>query len=251
MKQTLLILLSTCISQLTLAKEINVVSERPDNFVNLHDIIPQIQIDIRYASVHNFVGRRIKGYKMPICLFTKQATQALKKPEQELLAMGLTFKVYDCYRPITAVDDFAQWADDTKNTKTQAEFYPNQNKSTLFKNGYISFYSAHSRGSTLDLTIVPLGSKITPYKNQFQTSCEAPQNQRFPDNSLDFGTSFDCLSELSHPENKTLSPQVRANRLLLRNLMINAGFKPLSTEWWHFSLVNEPYPNLYFDFPVK
>ena len=165
--------------------------------------------------------------------------------------MGLTLKVYDCYRPQRAVDDFARWAKDLSSTKMRTEFYPQVEKSQLFNEGYIAYRSGHSRGSTVDLTIVPAGSQIPAYdQRRKQISCTAPASQRAPDNSLDFGTGYDCFSPLSHPDSQEVSPQQRANRLLLQSLMVQAGFKPLDTEWWHFTLAGEPYPDTYFDFPV-
>ncbi len=134
----------------------------------------------------------------------------------------------------------------------RTEFYPTVDKKNLFSYGYIAYQSGHSRGSTLDLTIVPLNSKIPAYDLKLkQISCTASQQKRLPDNSLDFGTGFDCFSPVAHPDYQQLSPQVKANRLLLQTIMKKAGFKPLDTEWWHFTLVNEPYPDTYFDFPVK
>jgi D-alanyl-D-alanine dipeptidase len=219
------------------ADNLQVVDKRPNDFVNLNTVAPEIQYDLRYFADHNFVGRRIDGYEAPVCLLTSQAAQALKSVEDRLLPMGLTLKVYDCYRPQRAVDDFARWAKDLSSTKMRTEFYPQVEKSQLFNEGYIAYRSGHSRGSTVDLTIVPAGSQI-------------PASQRAPDNSLDFGTGYDCFSPLSHPDSQEVSPQQRANRLLLQSLMVQAGFKPLDTEWWHFTLAGEPYPDTYFDFPV-
>ncbi|MBP9743503.1 MAG: M15 family metallopeptidase [Burkholderiales bacterium] len=231
---------------------IKIDKNRPADFVDVKQFIPEIQTDIRYYSKHNFVGRKINGYAQPLCLLTKPAAIALKTAESQLLTMGLTLKAYDCYRPQTAVNDFAQWATQTHNIAMQTEFYPRVNKKNLFSDGYIAYQSGHSRGSTLDLTIVPQNSVIPPYNPQLkQVNCTAAWQNRFPDNSLDFGTGFDCFSPVSHPAYQQLSPQIKANRLLLQTIMKQAGFKALDTEWWHFTLINEPYPNTYFDFPVK
>ncbi len=238
-----------CASTLVQAAEAE--TRRPADFVNVQKAVPHIQTDVRYFTAHNFVGRRISGYKAPACLLTKPAAQALQSVVERLVPMGLTLKVYDCYRPQTAVNDFAVWAEDLKATKMRAEFYPTVDKTRLFADGYIAYQSGHSRGSTVDLTIVPLGSQIPGYDpKRKQVSCTAPMSQRAQDNSLDFGTGYDCFSPVSHPDDQTVSGQQRANRLLLQSLMVQAGFKPLDTEWWHFTLVNEPYPSTYFDFPV-
>ncbi|MBY0378901.1 MAG: M15 family metallopeptidase [Burkholderiales bacterium] len=225
---------------------------RPTNFVNIKKIIPQIELDMRYYTAHNFVGRRIVGYKAPVCLLTLPAAMALKTVENKLLPFGMTLKVYDCYRPQMAVNDFANWATQINNISMRKEFYPTVDKKNLFKDGYILYRSGHTRGSTMDLTIVPLNSKIPIYNpNVKQIACTAPQDQRTPDNSLDFGTGYDCFSEASHPDYQQLTSQQKANRLLLQTLMKQAGFKGLDTEWWHFTLINELYPDTYFNFPVN
>lgn len=251
MKKLLCILLA-CIPAVCTADNLQVDDQRPKDFVNLSRIVPEIQYDLRYFTDHNFVGRRIESYDAPVCLLTSQAAQALKSVESRLLPMGLTLKVYDCYRPQSAVDDFARWSKNLSSTKMRTEFYPRVEKSQLFSDGYIAYRSGHSRGSTIDLTIVPMGSQIPSYDpRRKQVSCTSPVSQRGPDNSLDFGTGFDCFSPLSHPDSQKVSPQQRANRLLLQSLMVQAGFKPLDTEWWHFTLVEEPYPNTYFNFSVE
>ncbi len=165
--------------------------------------------------------------------------------------MGLTLKAYDCYRPQRAVDEFVQWADRIEDTKMKMAFYPHVDKTELFSEGYIDKRSGHSRGSTIDLTIVPLDSEVPNLDNvNIHKSCIAPKDERAPDNSLDFGSGYDCFSPISHPDYYQVSPQAKANRLLLRTLMTRAGFVPLDTEWWHFTLAYEPYPNTYFNFPV-
>lgn len=238
---------------LTLADNVIFMSsQRPEDFKNIQGYLPQIQTDIRYYSEHNFVGRPIAGYKAPVCLLTLKAINALEKVEHELLLRGLTLKVYDCYRPQQAVNDFATWAKNIKDNKMKEEFYPVVDKQNLFKEGYIAYKSGHSRGSTLDVTIVPLDSVIPPYvKGQALVSCTSEYSKRFPENSLDFGTGFDCFSLMSHPSFIALGEQARANRLLLTTLMQNAGFVGLETEWWHFTLKNEPYSNTYFNFPIE
>lgn len=227
------------------------VRQRPADIVDVAKAMPQMQFDIRYASSHNFIGRNIHGYEEPACLLTESAVTALKNVEARLLPMGLTLKAYDCYRPQRAVDDFVSWAADQKATQMQAEFYAAVPKHRLFDEGYIAAHSGHSRGSTIDLTIVPVDSSVPHVADMPQADCTLPKAQRAPDNSLDFGTGFDCFSPVSHPSYPSISSQAKANRLLLQTLMMDAGFTPLETEWWHFTLKDEPYPNTYFDFPVK
>ncbi len=231
----------------------NVVKNKPNDFIDIKQVIPTIQVEARYYTDNNFVGRRINGYLAPICLLTKQAALALERVQNQLIPMGLSLKVYDCYRPQMAVNDFAEWAEKADDTRMKTEYYPTiDSKLSLFQNGYIAYHSGHSRGSTVDLTIIPFGTNIPTYNpSRKEVACTEPQAIRAPDNSLDLGTGFDCLSPISHPDNQMLSPQIRANRLLLQTLMVNAGFKPLTTEWWHFTLNDEPYPKTYFDFPVE
>jgi len=150
------------------------------------------------------------------------------------------------------VNEFAKWAEDLGDTKMRAEFYPTVDKTRLLSEGYIAYQSGHSRGSTMDLTIVPLGSQLpTVNALKMEVDCTAPAPQRSADNSLDFGTGYDCFSPVAHPDFQDIDAQEKANRLLLQTLMVQSGFKPFETEWWHFTLVNEPYPTTYFDFPVN
>lgn len=224
----------------------------PDGFVEIRDVIPDIILDLRYLTNHNFLGVPVDGYLSEKCYITKAAADSLKKVQKELLRFGFSLKVYDAYRPQKAVDHFVRWAKDLSDTITKKEFYPSLNKSRLFIDGYIAQKSSHSRGSTIDLTIVPLPITSQP-KFDFQNQCECfkPIDERFKDNSIDMGTGFDCFHELSHTENQNLTEQQRANRLLLVSLMEKYGFKNLPEEWWHFTLKNEPFPNTYFNFDIK
>ncbi|MGL4858946.1 MAG: M15 family metallopeptidase [Enterobacteriaceae bacterium] len=240
------------LSVLSIAVHGKTKETRPNDFVDISTVIPQIQVDMRYYGEHNFTGERIKGYQAPVCLLTRAAVQGLQQVEKHLLPMGLTLKVYDCYRPQQAVDFFDQWAQKLSETRMKTEFYPAIKKSELFDKQYIMKKSGHSRGSTLDVTIVPVDSRIPAYDpTRGLVDCTAEQSARSPDNSLDFGTGYDCFSTLSHPDSLQVGPQARSNRLLLSMLMEQAGFQPLATEWWHFTLKNEPYPKTYFNFPVR
>ncbi|TXI94250.1 MAG: D-alanyl-D-alanine dipeptidase [Neisseriales bacterium] len=230
---------------------ITIVNERPRDIIDVKEIIPEVQVDMRYYGSYNFIGKRVVGYDKPVCLLTKKAATALKSAENKLLAMGLTFKVYDCYRPQDAVDSFVVWAESVNDIKMKQAFYPKVDKKNLFKENYIAYQSGHSRGSTVDLTIVPVNSQIPSYPTNLKlNNCSLVVKNRPIDNSLDFGSGFDCLGEVSHPDYKGISPQARANRLLLRNLMNEAGFRGLDSEWWHFTLREEPYPDTFFNFPV-
>ncbi len=233
-------------------KEVTSV-ELKDGFVYMSDVNSTILFDMRYYSSHNFVGDTIDGYECAECILTERAAKAVDAVQKELLPYGLTLKIYDCYRPQRAVDHFVRWAEDIKDDKMKKEFYPDVDKSNLFEDGYIAAKSSHSRGSTVDLTIVPIP---VPEQEEYiegmeLVECYRPYDIRFGDNSIDMGTGFDCFSEYSHPDNPEMEQQVRINRLLLRTLMIKHGFEPYEFEWWHFTYKDEPYPDTYFDFPVS
>lgn len=224
----------------------------PEGFIEIREVIPDIILDLRYLTEHNFLGVPVDGYKSEKCYITNAAADSLLKVQQELKRFGFSLKIYDAYRPQKAVDHFVEWAKDLADTITKKEFYPTIDKSRLFIDGYIAEKSGHSRGSTIDLTIVPLPLASQPeFEMNNQCECFRPIDERFRDNSIDMGTGFDCFNELSHTENPGLSYQQRANRLLLVSLMEKYGFKNLSEEWWHFTLKNEPFPDTYFDFDIE
>ncbi|MDD4241420.1 MAG: M15 family metallopeptidase [Smithellaceae bacterium] len=227
--------------------------EMPDDFVQIEEIIPDVLLEIRYFSDHNFLGVRVDGYEKPACLLTRRAAEALAGVQKELRPFGITLKIYDCYRPQRAVDHFVRWAKDIADTKTREEFYPMIDKRNLFRDGYIAERSSHSRGSTVDLTLVALPAALQPSYTSGDPlkACFLPAGVRFADNSLDMGTGFDCFHELSHPDNPNIAPAQRSHRLLLKTLMDKHGFNNYDKEWWHFTLRNEPYPETYFNFPVK
>ncbi|WP_395647135.1 M15 family metallopeptidase [Terricaulis sp.] len=202
--------------------------ERPRAFVDASTVVPGLVVDMRYAGSNNFVGRPIAGYEAPVCWLTRQAAARLAEAQAELRPFGLGLKVFDCYRPTRAVADFAAWARDLNDTARRAEYYPNVDKSQLFALGYIAERSGHSRGSTVDLTVIDLA-----------TGAE-----------IDMGSPFDLFDTRSWPTDATVGSQQRTNRLMLQSVMRAHGFRPLQQEWWHFMLEREPYPNQYFDFPV-
>ena len=222
-------------------------------FVSIDDAIPSVKLDIRYRTAHNFIGRRIDGYREARCLVTRQTAEALAKVQARVRRQGYTLKIYDCYRPQRAVDQFVRWGKRLSDQKMKAEFYPRVRKSRVFKEGYIAEKSGHSRGSTVDLTLVklPQRRKDGTYRpGQKLVDCAAPFAKRFRDSSVDMGTGYDCFDVLSHPLNRKVTGARKANRLRLRRAMLAEGFEPLSTEWWHFTLKDEPFPKTFFDFPV-
>lgn len=225
----------------------------PEDIVDVRSVVPDIVLEIRYSTRHNFTGRPVPGYDAAKCLLTRAAAEALAQVQDELRGFGLALKAYDCYRPQSAVDYFVRWAADLDDQVMKAEFYPTVEKQNLFRDGYIAARSGHSRGSTVDLTVVPLRSRPPQAFDPASElkSCENEQDERFPDTSIDMGTGYDCFSVLSNTLNPNLAPQVRANRLLLKYLMESRGFVNLAEEWWHFTLDPEPHPDSYFDFPIE
>jgi D-alanyl-D-alanine dipeptidase len=205
---------------------------QPEGFVHVEEVIPNIRVELRYLTDNNFIGRPVDGYIKSRCMLTKEATCALKKVQDKLNRFGLGLKIYDAYRPQRAVSHFVRWAKDVDDIKMKSAYYPHVKKAELFRKGYIAEKSSHSRGSTVDVTIVPI-------------------KESEGDRELDMGTGFDLFDPKSWPDNPTMNPDQRAHRLLLRTLMIEHGFQPYPKEWWHFTLEREPYPDTYFDFPVQ
>ncbi|MEU9508909.1 M15 family metallopeptidase [Micromonospora sp. NPDC048170] len=224
----------------------------PPGFVVLTDVDPRIRTDIRYATAHNFVGRPIAGYPEPLCLLTRRAAEALRRVQDAALARGRSLKVYDCYRPQRAADDFVSWARQPGEQQMKAEFYPRVAKSDLFDEGYIGVPTAHSRGSTVDLTLVDVPTPTQPpyAPGQPLVSCTAPRGQRFADNGVDTGTGFDCFDPLAHTDSPQVTGVARDNRRLLRQLMTDGGFVNYDREWWHYRYRDEPWPDTYFDLLV-
>jgi D-alanyl-D-alanine dipeptidase len=222
-------------------------------FVSLQDVAPTILVEMRYRTAHNFVGRRIPGYREPVCLLTRQAAEALARAQEDVARRGYTLKVYDCYRPQRAVDAFVAWAKRLGDQRMKREFYPRVDKRNLFRDGYIARQSGHSRGSTVDLTLVrkPPGSQDRYRPGMPLADCAAPRPERFRDNSIDMGTGYDCFDTRSHPFDERITGRRRANRLTLRRALLRQGFEGLNTEWWHFTLRDEPFPETFFDFPVS
>ncbi|GGM82088.1 D-alanyl-D-alanine dipeptidase [Dactylosporangium sucinum] len=223
----------------------------PAGFVDLSDVDKSIMSDIRYATPHNFVGRPVTGYLRARCLVTRQAAEALHRVQQSALARGYSLKVYDCYRPQQAVDDFVRWSGDA-DQRMKGEFYPKVDKSALFDDGYIGGPTAHSRGSTLDLTLVATPAPQQPlYRGDDPlVPCTAPADQRFPDNTIDMGTGFDCFDPLAHTAATGVSAAQREHRALLVGLMSAGGFTNYAKEWWHYTLRDEPIRDTYYNFPV-
>lgn len=199
-------------------------------FVLLSDIIPDVVLDIRYYTTFNFLGERVDGYEEPVALMTREAAYALKKVSDEAISKGYRLKIFDAYRPQCAVDHFVRWADKIRELAMKEYFYPGIDKKRLFEEGFVALKSGHSRGSTVDLTLLDMATQ----------------------KDLDVGGTFDYFGSLSWAENtENITQEQASNRKMLRDMMISHGFHPLDEEWWHFTLDNEPYPDTYFTFPVN
>ena len=207
----------------------NDITMDPSGFVLLSDYVPHMIQEIRYFSTYNFIGERIDGYEEPCAILTAEAARALKSVSNELFVLGYRIKVFDAYRPARAVKQFVLWGIEDTDVRMKPYFYPYLNKQDLFAEGYIAKLSSHSRGSTVDLTLLDM-----------KTGKE-----------VDMGSPFDLFSEKSHPDYTDITDEHYDNRMLLQHVMIRNGFVPIDCEWWHFTLKDEPYPDTYFDFPVS
>ena len=223
-------------------------TEDTSAFTTLTDVVPDAILEIRYFGTYNFVGDRIDGYQEPTALLTKRAADSLKAVSDDVISLGYRLKIYDAYRPQKAVDHFVRWAEDIPDTRMKAYFYPDLEKKVLFPQEYICAKSGHSRGSTIDLTLFDMATE----------------------KELDMGGTFDWFGPESHPDfcgnpetgeytgdnskspaNRKITAEQFKNRMILRAAMMRHGFCPFRTEWWHFTLADEPFPDTYFTFPVR
>jgi len=198
-------------------------------FVTLANVVPNILQDIRYYSAYNFIGRRVNGYEQPVALLSRRAAESLIPAAKKAAQQGLVIKILDAYRPQRAVDDFVRWVEDEGDVRMKPWFYPDTEKSSFYALDFIGKHSAHSRGSAVDLTLVDMKTGV----------------------DLDMGGPFDFFGARSGFSFEGLTPIQAENRRFLRRLLTAHGFKPLEAEWWHFQLIDEPYPDTYFDFPVR
>ena len=196
---------------------------KTDAFTHVNQAIPSIKFDMRYTTTDNFIGRPIDGYNAPVCYLTDETAVALAKVQETLLKEGHKLQIFDCYRPQQAVDHFVRWAKDSNDTKMKSIYYPNVEKKGLFNDGYIAAKPGHSRGSTVDLTV----------------------------NGLDMGTPFDFFDPRSHTNAKTVTKKQLENRMYLKKVMEENGFKNYAEEWWHYTLKEEPFTERYFDFIIE
>jgi D-alanyl-D-alanine dipeptidase len=224
----------------------------PAGFVYLRDVDPTIAQDIRYAGSDNFVGRPLPGYEAAECILRRDVAAALKRVQADLLASGLSLKVYDCYRPIRAVRAMAAWVNDGRSEAATKRFFPKLPKSSLLRAGYIASRSRHSSGTTIDLTLTRTAA-ATPAAFDPKVAygpCTAPLAQRSPDNAIDMGTSFDCFDAASYTASAAISAEARRWRNVLVAAMRKHGFANYDHEWWHFSYAGSAGAPAY-DFPIR
>jgi len=203
------------------------ISNDKTDFAEISSVIDDAVLDIRYYSPNNFTGNKIQGYKAPRAYMTKKALAALAKAADDLRSQGYRLLIWDSYRPQKAVDNFVKWINDPTDPGDKT-FYPELEKSDLLAGKYIMAKSGHTRGSTIDLTIIKKDGSF-----------------------VDMGGTFDLFSEISHPDYPNLTEKQKKNRKILHDAMIKAGFNGLESEWWHFTLKDEPYKDTYFDFDVE
>lgn len=201
----------------------------PEGFVYAKTIIPDLNVELRYFTTNNFVGDTIDGYTANKLIITKETAEALKKVQHDLQQQNLCLKVYDGYRPQRAVNHFMRWARDLNDTINKQQFYPDVEKRFLFREEYIATRSGHSRGSTIDLTIID-GTTSEP---------------------LDMGSPYDFFGKESWVNHDDLTETQKANRQLLQTVMKKYNFRNYTKEWWHFTLRWEPFPKTYFDFEIE
>ena len=222
-------------------------TEDASQFVTLTDVVPDAILEIRYFGTYNFVGEHIDGYEEPTALLTRAAADSLRAVSDDVISMGYRLKIYDAYRPQRGVDHFVRWAANVSDTLMKTYFYPDLDKSVLFEQEYIYEKSGHTRGSTVDLTLFDMTTE----------------------KELDMGGTFDWFGIESHPDfcgnpetgeytgsstvtgQRSITAEQFQNRMILRQAMLRHGFKPLDSEWWHFTLKDEPFPDTYFTFPVR
>lgn len=253
-KQVCLLLVVACFVPAGLSNALS-KEARAKGFVYLHEVDPTIILSVRYYSNENFLGRRVKGYKKPVIIMTRQAAQALKKVQAAVKKDGYSLVVYDAYRPQEAVNNFIAWAEDVPDQIKKSEYYPRINKADVFELQYVSKRSGHSRGSTVDLTLIKFGKQPHALQKKSRQLLDGCTILFLDDGTIDMGSSFDLFDVASHFENNLIEQKFKTRRTYLKTIMEQYGFKNIPEEWWHFTLKNEPYPTQfdesYFNFPIE
>jgi len=223
----------------------------PAGFEDLAVALPEAQLSVRYYGEENFVGKPIDGYQKPTLWLSKEATAALRKVCQRIQKDGYKLVIYDAYRPQSGPDHFTRWSEDFQDANRKADYYPYVTKEQIFKEGYVANPSSHSRGSTVDLTLIEAGKKLHPIKRSKRTLPSGKVILFLDDGTVDMGSSFDLFDTVSHPNSNDIPAAARTHRDYLKKVMEEAGFMQILPEWWHFTLRDEPYPNQYFTYPIQ
>lgn len=228
---------------------------RSKGFVYLGEVDPTIIVSLRYCSDENFVGSKVNGYKKPVVILTNQAAQALKNVQSEVKKDGYSLVIYDAYRPQEAVNHFMEWSEDINDQSKKEAYYPRVDKDKVFNLGYVARKSGHSRGSTVDLTIIKDGQEVCDIKTKDRKLLDGYTIKFLDDGTIDMGSSFDLFDTASHFENNLIKEKFKKLRTYLKTVMEKHGFKNYSNEWWHFTLKDEPFPasedSSYFNFPIE
>ena len=228
---------------------------RAKGFVDLHEIDPTIPVSLRYFSEENFVGKPVDAYKNSVVIMTRQAAEALKRVQEDVKKDGYSLVVYDAYRPQQAVNHFMRWSEDVEDQSKKSHYYPRVNKADVFDLGYVAKRSGHSRGSTIDLTLIKDGQKLHDIVEKERTLLDGYTIKILDDGTVDMGSSFDLFDTASHFENNLIEEKYKKLRTYLKTVMEKHGFKNYSEEWWHFTLKNEPHPGTldssYFNFAIE
>ena len=233
---------------ISLSSQVLASQAMPIDFVRLTDIDPGLIESQRYAGSHNFLGRPVPGYLSMGIYGTKRLAMALKQVNAALRKKGYTLVVYDAYRPQRAVNAFIDWSRVLGDEAGQSHYYPTVPKNKLFSLGYLAEKSSHSRGSTVDVTLISLHQRPRPITVSTRELAEGNTIPFLDDNTVDMGSSFDLFHPASHYACPWISPEQRHMRELLFATMTAHGFAGIKEEWWHYTLSDEPYPETYFDF---
>jgi zinc D-Ala-D-Ala dipeptidase len=245
------VLLITCFSTLSAISD----EARSKGFVDLHEIDPTILISLRYCTCENFVGAYVEGYKKPIVLITKQTAEALSKVQAEVKRDGYCLVIYDAYRPQEAVNHFVRWSENSSDQAKKAHYYPRVDKAKVFELGYVAKRSGHSRGSTVDLTLIKVADSLHAIEEKERVLLDGYTIKLLDDGTVDMGSSFDLFDIASHYENSLINETYKASRTYLKTVMEKYGFKNYAEEWWHFTLRDEPFAanqdSSYFNFAIE
>jgi D-alanyl-D-alanine dipeptidase len=198
------------------------------DFVFVDEFTSGIRWDAKYATWDNFTGKPVDGYLANRIVGTRALCAALEQARGKAEPHGFGLLLWDGYRPQRAVDRFLQWSKQPEDGRTKPRHYPNIDRAEMFARGYVSAKSGHSRGSTVDLTLYHLATgELAP-----------------------MGGDHDLMDSISHHGARGITPTEASNRQVLRSLMAACGFTSYDSEWWHYTLTDEPHPDTYFDFPI-